>query len=345
MSAHRVVIVALTATLCFLAVGTSARAQEGEANPIQWSLKPKVSTESIKPGERFIVELVAQIDKGWHLYSTERIEGGPIPTRIVLAGGQPFEAAGEIEAPAPDSSYDPNFQVTTESYDGSVSFAIPVRAALDSPAGPHHLKVEVRYQACTRTLCLPPELLIVETTIQVAGKDPGPTKPAAKPAAPKENSRGGLGVGAEVPDFEFTDFTGKTHRLSEYRGRYVLLDFWATWCGPCLADIPQLKQNYQKYHAGGFEIIGMDSETLGQTDNDPEFNKETDARARQIVATRGVPWIQATTATAVPVAVKVFAVESLPAKILIGPAGRVVARIKASSELDRVLGTVFAGKQ
>jgi thiol-disulfide isomerase/thioredoxin len=345
MPAHRLVIVALTAVLCLLAVDTSVRAQEGERTPIQWSLKPKASTESIKPGERFIVELTAQIEKGWHLYSTERIEGGPIPTRIVLLAGQAFEPAGEIEFPAPDSSYDPNFQVTTAYYEGSVSFAIPVRAVPGSLSGPHGLKVEVRYQSCTQTLCLPPELLMIETTIQVAGNDPGPTRPAAKPAAAKENKSEGLSVGAEVPDFEFTDFSGKTHHFSEYRGRYVLLDFWATWCSPCLADIPQLKQSYQKYRARGFEIIGMDSETLGQVENDPEFKKETDARARQIVTTRGVPWIQATTATSVPVAVKVFGVESLPAKILIDPDGRIVARIKTRSELDSVLGTLLTGKQ
>lgn len=330
--------------LCLFAVSVSAQAQESEPNPIQWSLKPKVSTESIKPGERFVVELTAQIDKGWHLYSTERIEGGPFPTRIVVTG-QSFEAAGEIESPAPNSSYDPNFQVTTEFYEGSVSFTIPVRAATDSPAGPNKLMVQVRYQACTQTLCLPPKLLTAETPIQIARKYPGPDKPAAKPAPAIENSSAGLSIGAEVPDFEFTDFTGKTRRLAEYRGRYVLLDFWATWCSPCLADIPQLKQSYLKYRARGFEIIGMDSETLGQEQNDPEFNKETDARARQIVATRGVTWTQATTATAVPVAVKVFGVESLPAKILIDPAGRVFARIKETSELDRVLGTVLSGKQ
>src|SRR6266496_3039054 len=86
----------------------------------------------------------------------------------------------------------------------------------------------------------------------------------------------------------FTDFTGKARKFSEFKGKVLLLDFWATWCKPCLADIPHLKELYAKYHAQGFEIIGMDSETLGQDagDADPQFAKERQEQARQIVSTR-----------------------------------------------------------
>jgi thiol-disulfide isomerase/thioredoxin len=68
-----------------------------------------------------------------------------------------------------------------------------------------------------------------------------------------------LKTGEIFPDFPFTDFEGRRHRLSDYQGR-VLLDFWATWCAPCMAEIPTLRQ----LHDRGLQIIGMNA------DDDPE---------------------------------------------------------------------------
>ena len=148
-------------------------------------------------------------------------------------------------------------------------------------------------------------------------------------------------------EFAFTDFSGKPRKFSEFRGKYVLLDFWATWCKPCLADIPKLKELYAKHNASGFEIMGMDAETIGdeEGDSDPEFAKETAERAKQIVTTRGVTWTNATSATAVPVAIKIFSVKALPAKILIDPEGKVVKQFKDITELDATLTTVLSQKK
>jgi len=69
-----------------------------------------------------------------------------------------------------------------------------------------------------------------------------------------------LRTGVEMLDFTFTDFGGARHKLSDYRGKVVLLDFWGTWCGPCVAEIPMLRDIYDRYRDLGFEIIGMDVE-------------------------------------------------------------------------------------
>src|SRR5258706_4741546 len=131
-----------------------------EPDPIKWSIKASASSSD---NRMFAVELTARIDNGWHLYSTEKVEGGPSPTRITLSPGQKFEVAGEIDSPAPRSAYDPNFQAATEFYEGVVPFIIPIRSI--APAAPSNkVRVQVRYQTCTPTICLPPKLIELETT-------------------------------------------------------------------------------------------------------------------------------------------------------------------------------------
>jgi thiol-disulfide isomerase/thioredoxin len=333
MSRRRRSVVILLAVSCFLSIEIRAQESEGSPDPIKWFLKatPADSAKTI------VAELTAEIQKGWHLYSTERVEGGPSPTRITLTGDQGLEISGEIDSPAPHSAYDPNFQVATESYEGSVTFKIPIKA--QTGTSPIRIRIQVRYQTCTSTICLPPKLLDLETSLNGAEAKTG--GPPSLPESPGKSNL--LTAGSIIRDFDFTDFDGKRRRFSEFRGRVVLLDFWASWCSPCLADIPELKKIYQKFHAQGFEILGMDSETLGQNDNDPGFLKESQLRARDITGSRGVNWPQSTNETSLPVA-KELGIESLPAKFLIDREGRFVARISKVSELDTLLSTLLKPK-
>jgi thiol-disulfide isomerase/thioredoxin len=302
--------------------------ENDEPNPIKWTINARPS-HALSKWDLFTLELRATIDRGWHLYSTEKVDGGPSPTRITLLSGQGFEVAGDIDSPAPRSAYDPNFQVATEFYESEVAFTIPIKLTAATVA--EKIRVQVRYQTCTPTICLPPKLLELEA--RLTGEETNAiTGSKDKPVTNKSGA-----TGTTVADFDFVDFTGKARRFSEFRGRVVLLDFWASWCSPCLADIPQLKNAFQKYHAQGFEIIGMDSETLGQKDIDAEFAKDAQQKAREIVSTRGVVWTQATAESSLPVAVRSFGIENLPAKILIDRNGKIVARIKDVANLDELL--------
>lgn len=74
--------------------------------------------------------------------------------------------------------------------------------------------------------------------------------------------RSGLNPGDNAPPFELPDLEGKLRKLSDFKGKVVLLNFWASWCGPCVAELPALERLYTELKSQGFEIIaiGIDDE-------------------------------------------------------------------------------------
>ena len=154
---------------CALGLATTAWATDQKPpDPINWSLKSDEPSQSMKSGSVFKVKLEASIEPGWHLYSTEQAQGGPKPTRIVLAPDQVFEAGGAVESPAPLTAHDDNFDIETEFYEEAVAFTIPVRVSDRATPGLYKLRVEVRFQSCTKELCLPPRTVKLELPVEVA---------------------------------------------------------------------------------------------------------------------------------------------------------------------------------
>ena len=80
-------------------------------------------------------------------------------------------------------------------------------------------------------------------------------KPPGAQTAPRMNSR--EWIGKPALDFHVTDLNGEALSLEQYRGQVVLLDFWATWCPPCIAEIPNVKKTYEKYKDQKFQIVGI----------------------------------------------------------------------------------------
>jgi len=64
-------------------------------------------------------------------------------------------------------------------------------------------------------------------------------------------------AGGPAPAFTLTTLTGDTANLSQYKGQVVMVNFWATWCGPCQQEMPLLDQMYKKYKMGGFTLLGV----------------------------------------------------------------------------------------
>ncbi len=101
-------------------------------------------------------------------------------------------------------------------------------------------------------------------------------------------------VGAVIPNFAFTDFNGKAHQLSEFRGKYLLLDFWGIWCKPCVAEIPYLKAAYTKYQSRGFEMLSLDYEYVDKGADPATATKDTFEKVKKFVAEREMIWTHAT---------------------------------------------------
>src|SRR5689334_1797690 len=70
--------------------------------------------------------------------------------------------------------------------------------------------------------------------------------------------------GTQAPDFTLTTLDGKSVKLSDYRGKAVLINFWATWCAPCKIEMPWFVELYQQYKPKGFEIVGIAMDDSGQ---------------------------------------------------------------------------------
>lgn len=74
-----------------------------------------------------------------------------------------------------------------------------------------------------------------------------------------DEARGPLHVGVRVADFAFSDLTGKTVRLSDFKGRSVLINSWATWCPPCQREMPDLEAFYQQHQSNGFVVLAINA--------------------------------------------------------------------------------------
>jgi thiol-disulfide isomerase/thioredoxin len=151
-----------------------------------------------------------------------------------------------------------------------------------------------------------------------------------------------------IADLSFIAADGREVDLRKLRGRVVLIDFWATWCGPCVAEIPNVVAVWDKYHALGFEVVGITLENPGLRPADsPEQRAKKNDAARQkmlsFASEKKMPWPQYfdgqwwNNRYA-----EQFGVKSIPAMFLLDRQGRVVTTeargARLESEVRRLLG-------
>ncbi|MGO4290481.1 peroxiredoxin family protein [Chitinophaga sp. RAB17] len=137
------------------------------------------------------------------------------------------------------------------------------------------------------------------------------------------------GIGATAMDFTQNNTAGKAVKLSDYRGKYVLLDFWASWCGPCRAENPNVLDNYEKYHSKGLEILGV------------SLDDKKDAWLKAI-KDDGLEWAHVSDLKGWKNDVaKEYNIRAVPSNFLIDKEGKIVAVDLRGEELSQKLQEIF----
>lgn len=140
-----------------------------------------------------------------------------------------------------------------------------------------------------------------------------------------------VGLTQQAPDFTQYTPSGQAVSLTSYRGKYVLVDFWASWCGPCRAQNPHLLTAYQAYQAKGFEIVSISL--------DEEKNRTKWVKAIQ---DDHLPWAQVSDLRGFEnEAAKRYVVQAIPQNFLIDPTGKIVAVNLRGEELQATLAQLL----
>jgi peroxiredoxin len=139
-------------------------------------------------------------------------------------------------------------------------------------------------------------------------------------------------IGKAAPEFSAKDLDGNPISLKDYRGKIVLLDFWAVWCGPCVGEMPNVKKVYEEYHDRDFDIIGISLDT-------------SEEKLRSFIRDREIPWRQIFSGKGwnSPVS-RMYGIRAIPAPWLIDRDGRVISTRARGSRLEQLVAEAVGEK-
>jgi thiol-disulfide isomerase/thioredoxin len=131
--------------------------------------------------------------------------------------------------------------------------------------------------------------------------------------------------GAKFPDFSEKDLLGNPLSVSKYEDKVVLVEFWATWCSPCVAELPNIIKAYNKHHSNGFEVIGV------SLDQDEQ-------KLKSFLKVKEIPWPQYFDGKEWQnkLAAK-YGIDSVPATFLLDRQGKIIAQDLQGEALEEAL--------
>lgn len=145
-----------------------------------------------------------------------------------------------------------------------------------------------------------------------------------------------LAPGVEAPDIVLPDINGNTRRLSSLRGKYVMIDFWASWCKPCRNENPNVVRLYKKYNSKGFEVFSVSLDGLPQQQNPKEL-------WIQAIKEDGLIWpnhVSDLSGWNSPVVAQ-YEVMGIPFTVLIDKEGRIIGKNLRGEVLENKLKEIF----
>jgi peroxiredoxin len=138
-------------------------------------------------------------------------------------------------------------------------------------------------------------------------------------------------VGSKAPAFAQPDTTGKIVKLGDIKGKYVFVDFWASWCHPCRAENPNVLKAYNAYKGKNFAVVGVSI----------DFEKDHD-KWMKAIKEDGMPWTQLLSPANIDGgAMKTYGIRAIPANFLIDPNGIIIAKNLHGPELQKKLAELF----
>ena len=137
-----------------------------------------------------------------------------------------------------------------------------------------------------------------------------------------------LGLVGHELTLDGTTAADQTFDWATYRGKIVLIDFWATWCGPCVAELPNVRELYDKYHERGFDVVGI------SLDRDR-------AALDKFLSEKDIPWTTLHQVGGQHPAAAFYGVSVIPTMFLVGRDGKVVSIRARGEELKRLMGELI----